>query len=409
MPKFLNACVWKPTSGGTGTWTVDAAVAPYNTPADCADPAVEDGETYNYHAKLGSDYERGTGVYTVSGTTLTRNVIESTNSDAAVNFSAAPEVQMGNAFAGDFLPIDGASRLNLINGKIVESHTGGAATFAIKGLDGNDPSAANPVGVPMPDGSVLAITSALALTISSGSTLGFTDGAAGRLWFAIADDGGTPRLVARNCSDGTGVYGFPGHGVLSATAEGGAGGADSAGVSYAAVTITAKPFTIIGFADYDSGLTTAGTWDAAPTRIQLFGAGMAKPGDIIQVQTGGSATPFSTTSSTPQTSNTSVPITLSAPQNIIRAAANGNLITTANSIPAISRLYCDSAPFGNIAAMLTSAGAQTHSAAGLGGVYKPGTVSEVTVAVKVYNSDNATTVYFGDTNLSSIAAEEVMG
>lgn len=105
MPKFLNACVWKPTSGGTGTWTVDAAVAPYNAPADCVDPAVEDGETYNYFAKLGSDYERGTGVYTVSGTTFTRNVIESTNSDAAVNFGAAPEVQMGAAFADD-LPTD---------------------------------------------------------------------------------------------------------------------------------------------------------------------------------------------------------------------------------------------------------------------------------------------------------------
>lgn len=99
---FLNGCIWTAASGGTGTFTVSAAVSPYFTPAQCTNPAVVDGGTYNYFAINGSQYEIGAGVYTASGTTLTRAAIKaSSNGGAAVNFISAPTVHMGGPLADD--------------------------------------------------------------------------------------------------------------------------------------------------------------------------------------------------------------------------------------------------------------------------------------------------------------------
>ncbi len=94
----LNRCIFRPTAGGTGTWTVSSAIAGYDTPAGCTNPAVVDGARYYYFAESDDQlsWEAGQGVYTVSGTTLTRETIyDSTNAGAAVNFTNAPRVAMG--------------------------------------------------------------------------------------------------------------------------------------------------------------------------------------------------------------------------------------------------------------------------------------------------------------------------
>ncbi len=81
---------------------MSAAVSPYFTPAQCTNPSVVSGDTYNYFAINGSQYEIGAGVYTSAGTTLTRAVIKSSsNGGAAVNFSSAPTVRMGGPLADD--------------------------------------------------------------------------------------------------------------------------------------------------------------------------------------------------------------------------------------------------------------------------------------------------------------------
>lgn len=98
MPAYLNRCIWRPTSGGTGTWTVSAAVPGYEAPAGCSNPSVVDQQTYMYFAESDdrTQWEVGSGVYTVSGTTLTRATInDSTNAGAAVNFTSPPKVMMG--------------------------------------------------------------------------------------------------------------------------------------------------------------------------------------------------------------------------------------------------------------------------------------------------------------------------
>ena len=216
-----------------------------------------------------------------------------------------------------------ASAIGLHNGKIVESHAGNAATFALKTLAGSDPSGGDPVTAIFPDGSSVSITAALSVTIPSTATMGFSNGTAGRIWAALANDGGTPRLVVRNCRSGSIIVGFPSSGQLSSTTIG--TGADSAHVSYSGTGVTDKPYLLAGYADYDSGLATAGTWDASPTRLVQFGPGAHKPGDVVQKlsATQGAATSVSNT--TPVQTGSSVTVAPTSVHNVILVEAVGGL------------------------------------------------------------------------------------
>jgi len=189
---------------------------------------------------------------------------------------------------------------NLIGGTIVHSRSGNAETIAVKHKSGNDPSAQFPVYVVMRDqaattgGYVLRpITAALSITIANTSTMGMVNSIAARLWSAIFDDAGTLRLGVINClsttagvgtgRDVTALYPLKAFGIASSTAEGG-GAADNAQVFYTTTAVSAKPYTAIGYATWESGLAAIGVWDTAPSRIQLFGPGVPLPGEVIQIQ-----------------------------------------------------------------------------------------------------------------------------
>ena len=69
---------------GTGTYTLDGATGGFESFA-----SVGDGNTTYYVCTDGTDFEIGIGTYTASGTTLARTtILESSNSDNAVNWSA---------------------------------------------------------------------------------------------------------------------------------------------------------------------------------------------------------------------------------------------------------------------------------------------------------------------------------
>src|SRR5262249_4566208 len=89
MAKLYNLARMTTATTGTGTITLGSAVSGYLT---FAAAGVQNGDTITYAIKDGSNSEIGEGVYTASGTTLTRSVIKSTNSDTAISLSGAAEV-----------------------------------------------------------------------------------------------------------------------------------------------------------------------------------------------------------------------------------------------------------------------------------------------------------------------------
>ena len=60
-----------------------------------ADAGVANADVVRYVIEDGSNFEIGTGTYTSSGTTLSRTVSESSNSDAAINLSGSATVFIG--------------------------------------------------------------------------------------------------------------------------------------------------------------------------------------------------------------------------------------------------------------------------------------------------------------------------
>lgn len=74
---------------GTGTITLGSAVSGY---LSFSASGVPDGALVSYGIADGANCEVGTGVYTASGTTLTRNVIVSSNSNSAISLSGNAQV-----------------------------------------------------------------------------------------------------------------------------------------------------------------------------------------------------------------------------------------------------------------------------------------------------------------------------
>ena len=76
---------------GTGTITLSVAVAPY---LSFNQAGVQNGDLVRYaiYDPVVGGSEIGTGIYTASGTTLTRNPTTSTNSNTAINLSGAAQV-----------------------------------------------------------------------------------------------------------------------------------------------------------------------------------------------------------------------------------------------------------------------------------------------------------------------------
>lgn len=194
----------------------------------------------------------------------------------------------------------GFSNDPFINLSLSASVGSSALTIAVKGQDGNDPSATNPVYVSFRSATLtsglnaqLAITSALSLVISSGSTLGMTSAVAATLAIGIVNDAGTARLAIQNPTSLPLV-----DGIVSTTAEGGAGAADSAGVFYTGTAATSKAITYVGFAIVTEA--TAGTWATTPSVVQVANAAAAtnaispgglKPGSATAT-TSGTSVPF---------------------------------------------------------------------------------------------------------------------
>lgn len=154
-----------------------------------------------------------------------------------------------------------------VNFELSPSVASNALTMAVKTEDGDNASEANPVRVPFRSatagsGSVTwrTVTAALSLTISSGSTLGHNSGLKQYIYWYLLDNAGTVELAASSKFFGQ-------HGIVSTTAEGGAGAADSGTVMYSTTARTNVPFLCVGYTEDTQ--TTAGTWTVAPSAVHL--------------------------------------------------------------------------------------------------------------------------------------------
>ncbi len=110
------------------------------------------------------------------------------------------------------------------------------------------------------------VPSPISVVVSSGSTLGTISGQQSRIIVLAIDNAGTVELAVVNMAGGNNLDETT---LISTTAEGGAGGADSASTIYSTTARTNVPFRVVGF--IQSTQTTAGTWATAPSTIQ--GAG----------------------------------------------------------------------------------------------------------------------------------------
>ena len=101
MVKLVNRAKMTTATTGTGTITLGSAVDGFQT---FTAAGVSNGDTVRYCIEDGtSNFELGSGVFTASGTTLTRNVSESSNSNNAINLSGDAIVFI-TAIAADIQP-----------------------------------------------------------------------------------------------------------------------------------------------------------------------------------------------------------------------------------------------------------------------------------------------------------------
>jgi len=104
------------------------------------------------------------------------------------------------------------------------------------------------------------------LVISSGSTLGTVNATQSRIVVIALNNAGTIELAAVNISGGNQLDETN---LITTTAEGGAGAADSANVIYSTTARTSVAYRVIGY--IESTQATAGTWATAPSTIQGYG------------------------------------------------------------------------------------------------------------------------------------------
>ena len=91
MAVLANRAQVETTTTGVGTVTLGSAVTAYQT---FGAAGVTDGQIVSYVIEDGNDWEVGRGTYTASGTTMTRNVLESSNADAALSLTGAGTVSI---------------------------------------------------------------------------------------------------------------------------------------------------------------------------------------------------------------------------------------------------------------------------------------------------------------------------
>src|SRR6266850_3496827 len=187
---------------GTGTITLGAALS--NGYFTFANAGVQDGDTVRYVIDDGSDFEIGEGVYTASGTTLTRAPVIRSNIGGAqgtskLNLSGSATVRIDVSRADLVYPMLFGPDIVMVNGTITSGVASNILTVSIKTLAGADPSNLDPVWfffrnstIATGDYTPVRVTAALNITTNAtGATLGTANTVPFRLWVVAFNNAGT--------------------------------------------------------------------------------------------------------------------------------------------------------------------------------------------------------------------------
>jgi len=160
MVKLVNRAKMTTSTTGTGTITLGSAVDGFQT---FTAAGVSNGETVRYCIEDGtSNFELGSGVFTASGTTLTRVVSESSNSNNAINLSGDAIVFI-TAIAADIQPTTFTTTVFTATANQTTFTVSYTVGFAEVFLNGSKLSAAD-----------FTATNGTSIVLASGATVGDT-------------------------------------------------------------------------------------------------------------------------------------------------------------------------------------------------------------------------------------------
>jgi hypothetical protein len=233
----------------------------------------------------------------------------------------------------------GASALGFnmpVNLGLTASIASNALTVSIVAANGAAPTATNPVLIPFRSTTLATATPVIdsvqgtvSMTVGSGFTMGCSSGSACRIWIYAIDNGSNNVLLGlQTCASATQIFSCSDDLLYNTNAN--TNGTNLNGVLAANIAgLTGKAVRIIGYLEATE--TTAGTWATAPSKIQVFGPGVKKPGDVVQtvfVQNGTGAS----TGGTFASSNVTGTITPTSAVNLIAIDASVTINTGAAAV-----------------------------------------------------------------------------
>ena len=210
--------------------------------------------------------------------TIDPNAAETINGGANISVTAQYEMRLlvcdGTTWFMETDASSGGSSVSFAglidNAEISITRSGNAETFHLKTASGSDPSGSDIVKVGFANATggfdIVQCTSALSFTFSSGSTGGAVNALEFKVGIILLNNAGTLALGAVVRPSG-----IKDNSIVSTTAEGGAGAADSPRVIYSASALTNVRARVLGYATYT--LAAVGTWDTAPSDVLLTRAG----------------------------------------------------------------------------------------------------------------------------------------